>query len=263
MRWVTYLIFLGLMLPSCSGGPTGPLPAEMYEEVSHLFEEAETVEAKGDRIQAIHNYRKAKEALEDLSAAYPRSQYFDEGELARVKDILIRLNDEERRGVEALIKGQEGPPPVPEPEMSGELYKSMKKSIQSKIGTLTGTDGVLTNDELDRVKRVEPDVVDNTPALVIHILTNTQMIEGMMLQQVKRELKEVLKVVRAHQDELDNYEIYIFAGFKAIEGAGGYAEPSLKVEYRFSPEDFKAIDWDKLAEEESDIKDFATVTKEP
>ena len=121
----------------------------------------------------------------------------------------------------------------------------------------------LTNDELDRVKRVEPFVVDNTPALVIHILTNSQLIEGMMLQQCKREMKEVLRVIRTHRDELGAFKIYTFSGFKAIEGAGGYAEPVLLFEYRFTPEDFDKIDWDKLKGEDGDIKEMATHSIEP
>ncbi|MCZ6602322.1 MAG: hypothetical protein O6952_04885, partial [Planctomycetota bacterium] len=132
-----------------------------------------------------------------------------------------------------------------------------------KIGALTNTDGKLTNDELDRVKQVEPFVVDNTPALVIHILTNSQLIEGMMLHQCKREMKEVLRVIRTHRNELGAFKIFTFSGFKAIEGAGGYAEPVLLFEYRFTPEDFDKIDWDKLKGEEGDIKEMATETIEP
>ena len=256
MRWSTCLLALLLLLPHCSRRRTGPSPADLYELYKERFQSAEALEDEGKRYDAIRDYEEAKEALEALDVTYPKSMYFEEKDLARVKDVIRHLKDEERRGVEAVIAGQEGPPPVPEPEMTGELYDSIRRGIETKIGAET-------NDKLKRVKRVEPDVVDHTPALVIHVLTNSRLIEGMMVEQVKGELKEVLRVVRAHQEELDSYKIYLIAGYKAIEGAGGYAEPVLLAEYRFTPAAFQKIDWEKLESDEGKISDFATSFKEP
>ncbi|MCZ6690264.1 MAG: hypothetical protein O7H41_11715 [Planctomycetota bacterium] len=260
--WIC-LLALMFVVSGCSRGPTGPTPSDIYEGYKGHFNDAQAEEKRGDRYEAIQEYILAKKALEDLGVKYPDSMLYDERELARVKEVIKELKDEERRGVEAVIAGQEGPPPIPEPEMSGELFHSIKGAIETKIGALTKTDGKLTNDELDRVKRVEPFVVDNTPALVIHILTNSRLIPGMQIQQCEREMKEVLRVIRTHRDELGAFKLYTFSGFKAIEGAGGYAEPVLLFEYRFTPEDFDKIDWAKLMGEEGEIGEMATETIEP
>lgn len=264
MRPVTVLfITLILLVPSCTRRQRGPTAEDTYDRYQDRFREAEVLDGKGDRTAAIQAYVEAKEALEDLRVHFPKSAFYDERDLAHVKDIIYRLRDEERRGVEAIIAGQEGPPPAEEPPMSGELYRSIKGGIEIEIGKLTNHETGHEPQGLDRVKRVEPDVVDNTPALVIHITANDRFIEGMMHEEVRRDLKEVMKVLRAHEGDLKPYELILLAGYKAVAGAGGYAEPVLMVEYRFTQEAFKTVDWEKLEDQEVDISEFATSSREP
>lgn len=256
MRQAAVFLAVLIVVPSCSRRPTGPTPLEMYEEYENQFAKARALEKNGNRVRAIQTYIEAKEALENLKATYPKSAYFDQADLARAKDVITRLKDEERRGVEETIAGQEGPPRPPEPKLSGDVYWSMRRAMEAKLGKQN-------NQELDRIKRIEPDVVDNLQALVVHILANDRMITGMMLQEVNRDMKEALKVLHVHEEELALYQIIVVSGYKAVAGAGGYAEPVLMVEYKFSPEDFKGIDWSKMDDEEADISEFATSTREP
>lgn len=262
MRRVTgVLVTAILLLPACTGRPSGPSAADYYGRYEDRLREAEVLEKKGDRVGAIGAYTEAKDALEAMRVKFKDSAYYDAGDLAHVKGIINRLRDEERRGVDALVDSR--PERVEEPPMSGELYHSIRGGIEHKIGKLTNHETGYEPPGLDRVKRVEPDVVDNTPALVIHITANDRFIEGMMYQEIKRDLLEALKVVHVHDDDLGPYDLILLAGYKAVPGVGGYAEPVLMVEYRFTKEDYKKIDWSQLEGDDADISKFATSTREP
>ena len=111
---------------------------------------------------------------------------------------------------------------------------------------------------LDRVKQIEPHVIDNTPSLVVQILAMDRFIPGQMVQEIKEDLKKVMKVLDVHRKSLEPYPQIVVAGYKVVEGADGYAEAVLLMEFRYSQDDFRKVPFEKLDDKDYNMKDDAT-----